>query len=436
MSISALSGPASLLPAESNPLLLDQFLAPLQPLFAGYLRGIRTGSVLNDVTFAHRGIQRVLSQSVSGRDFLQHLAEVHDTPLARSTFFDALQSGRREQLLGNLNSELVRFNTSSLPDLLGAFPALANCPVYAVDGHHVAHAVHANRHPDGDHVTANNLYLLGLHDGLLQNIGAVQGGGKRRHEMPVLREQILEWLLRQGPGRGPVPILVLDPAFIDNAFWIRMAMTSASRLRFVTRLKKNMKPMVLQVRTWDLNDTINQGVQTDEKVSFNGRDPMRLIRYLDPETGYLYEFLTTVMDLPPGLVAFLYLMRWRIEKVFDTSKNKLQEKKSWATGSVAQNIQTHLIALTHNLLVIFREKLRRDHGIQEVKIERKRQKAIEVRREAAVKVGRLLPSFHDLVPTVIQLSAQYIRVLRNGILTSRRWLDSLRSFRRAMEIYL
>jgi len=270
---------------------------------------------------------------------------------------------------------------------------------------------------------------------VLQNIGAVQGGGVRRHEMPVFREQILEWLLRQGPGRGPVPTLVADPAFIDNSFWIRMTLPRANRLRVITRLKENMKPMVLDVRTWDVKDSINQGVQTDETVSFNGRDPMRLVRYLDPETGYLYEFLTTVMDLPPGLVAFLYLMRWRIETVFDTAKNKLQEKKSWATGPVAQNIQTHLIALTHNLLVIFREKLNREHGIREVKIEKKRPKAIENRRKAAVKIGRIRPSFHDLLPTVVQMSAQYIRVLRHGLLSSRRWLDSLRSFRRAMEIY-
>ena len=104
---------------------------------------------------------------------------------------------------------------------------------------------------------------------------------------------------------------------------------------------------------------------------------MRLIQYADPETGICYQFLITDMELRPGVIAWLYLLRWRIEKVFDTSKNKLEETKAWATGEVARLIQGHFLALTHNLLVLFRGFLESDFGIREEKLEDKRSQHLE-----------------------------------------------------------
>ncbi len=40
-------------------------------------------------------------------------------------------------------------------------------------------------------------------------------------------------------------------------------------------------------------------------------------------------------------------------------------------GATAQDIRAHLVALTHNLLLLFRETLGREHGIKEEKVERK-----------------------------------------------------------------
>src|ERR1019366_6059903 len=105
---------------------------------------------------------------------------------------------------------------------------------------------------------------------------------------------------------------------------------------------------------------------------------MRLIQYADPETGICYQFLTTDMELRPGVIAWLYLLRWRIEKVFDTSKNKLEETKAWATGEVARQIQGHFLALTHNLLVLLRGFLASDFGIREEKLEDKRSRHLAI----------------------------------------------------------
>jgi len=59
---------------------------------------------------------------------------------------------------------------------------------------------------------------------------------------------------------------------------------------------------------------------------------MRRVRYCDPETEneFEFEFLTTVRDLPPGTIALLYLLRWRIGQVFDTGKNKTESSRESA----------------------------------------------------------------------------------------------------------
>ena len=80
--------------------------------------------------------------------------------------------------------------------------------------------------------------------------------------------------------------------------------------------------------------------------------------------------------------------RWRIGKVFDTGRNKLEETKGWATGEVAQDIRTHFFALTHNLLVLLRRQLEVTTGIREEKVETKRRKALKKREIKARESGR------------------------------------------------
>ena len=137
---------------------------------------------------------------------------------------------------------------------------------------------------------------------------------------------------------------------------------------------------------------------------------MRIIRYRDPESGVDYEFLTSVMDLEAGLIALLYLTRWRIEKLFDTTKNKLEETKSWAVGPVAQETRAHLVALAHNLLVLLRRELEREHGIREEKVEQKRQEQLVQRQTHARTLGRSVAAIQKFLPVAIQLTAQFIRI--------------------------
>jgi hypothetical protein len=421
---------------QGNPRLLDQVLAPAVHILDNYVRGVYRDGAFDDFRFVRLGVCRVLSQAASGRDFLQMAREILKEEVARASFFDSLHCPRRSQVLADLNTMLVRRSRSGMTDLLARFPEVRDVPVYAVDGHHIAHAVHSPSDPKGEKVSANNLYLLCLHTGLMSNLGAVQGDGRHGHEMPVFRRQVVPWLLARHPRRGKAaPIFIGDPAFVDKVFWTRMVV-DGNRARFITRTKSNMKPTIYSSYSWDAGKPINEGVLADLSVGFDGAMTMRMIRYRDPESGIEYEFLTSIMDLEPGLIAVLYLTRWRIEKLFDTTKNKLEETKSWAVGPVAQETRAHLVALTHNLLVLLRGELQRDHGIREEKVERKREAQLLQRQIRAQALGRQVAAVQKLLPVAVQLTAQFIRSLRNAILSGMRWTAALELLRTSTKGFL
>ena len=100
----------------------------------------------------------------------------------------------------------------------------------------------------------------------------------------------------------------------------------------VTRTKANLAVRQLRALDWDNKDPRNQGVISDERVWFGEPGEFRRITYQDPETGEIYEFLTTEFHLPPGLIAQLYRLRWDIEKFFDVCENLLNEKRAWGSG--------------------------------------------------------------------------------------------------------
>ena len=428
----------SILPLNSadNPRLLEQLLNPADYILDNYVRDVYRDGPLDDFRFLRLGVCRVLSQSTSGRDFIQQAREIFQEDLARSSFFDSLHSDRRRDMLGQLNAQLVRRGSRGLDDLLCGFPELQEVPVFAVDGHHIEHAVHSPSDPKGEKVSSSNLYVLCLHTGLFWNFGAVQADGRHGHEMPVFRKRLEHWLSEWPSRRGqPKPIFVGDPAYVDKAFWTQMSLRSDGA-RFITRTKANMKPTVFNRYGWDQKKAVNDGVEADLLVGFDGASMMRMVRYRDPETGTVYEFLTSVMDLEPGLIAMLYLARWRIEKVFDTTKNKLEETKSWAVGEVAQDVRAHLVALSHNLMVLLRRQLDRAHGIREEKMEQKREVRTRQRKSRAAAAGRKVAAGHKLLPAVVQLTAQFIRTLRNGILIRMRWARALELLRAATKSYL
>lgn len=432
-------------PIQSDITLQDQFLGPVFRIAEDFTRTGRECSGISDPDFIRFGVTRVLSQVQSGRDFIQHTNELFGDELARATFFKSLHSSRRSEFIEEVSWGVYCHGRGQMlyngADLLGAFPELRDRAVWAGDGHKIEHACHALKDAKGRFVPPNTIYLLCLHSSMLFSLGAIQGDGHYQHEMKAFRRAIPDFLRKEFGGDGRSrrhrhPLFVLDPGFINNHFWTQHKLIRQIGARLVIRPKSTMAPKKWEERDFDRNDPVNLGVDSDQNVTFEGNLRMRLIRFTDPETKVCYQFLTTDFDLRPGVIAWLYLMRWRIEKVFDTSKNKLEETKAWATGRVAANIQAHFLAITHNLLVLFREFLGWEHGIEEEKLKDRRAEHLKRRAENAKNQGCQLHPLHREMPLVVQMSVQFIRTLRNQIAKDVSLTESLPRFRDALAAYL
>lgn len=220
--------------------------------------------------------------------------------------------------------------------------------------------------------------------------------------------------------------MIGDPAYLDVLYWAEQKIRR--RATVITREKENMKPTVISHYAFDPQDPVNRGVEADEMAGYTYAY-LRRITYCDPATGERFTFLTTETTLRPGLVALLYFLRWKIEKVFDVTKNKLHQQKAWANGTVAAQIQAHCIALTHNLLTILLASLEAA-DIREHKVERKQAERIQARPPA-----RRIPA-QEMVRYAAQHTCQFIRLVRHYLVHKTLWRDALPRFQLRLEAYL
>lgn len=103
--------------------------------------------------------------------------------------------------------------------------------------------------------------------------------------------------------------------------------------------------------------------QTIHLTSYKSKEyqqPLRRIRYKDPDTGKRLVFLTNNFDLEAKIIANLYKARWRIESFFKILKQNLRVKKFLGTSENA--VKSHiLVALIAYLLVMI---LRAKHNVK------------------------------------------------------------------------
>ena len=422
--------------SEKLGLTADEFLDDHIGRAFDYVRSGRKCPSLPDKEFIDISLKRIFRANDSGYAFLQFLDEETGRPLHRATYFDALHCSRRadvaEEVAAAIERNLARDLEADGVDFLKEFPELDGCAVYAFDGHNMAHASHDQRSPKGKHTAVNTIYGLDLHTGLTRHFAAAANNGKKHHEWPKFREVYPSFHQEVAKNARRV-YNVVDMAYTDNQYWCDQKHRDGARL--ITRLKSSIEPTFQEPISFDRGLAVNIGVKAQYCVGLNNAGTMRVVIYVDPETGNEYSFLTTDLDLPPGLIAWLYFLRWRIEKLFDTLENKLHEPKAWASGKVAQRFQTTCMAIAHNLLFYLRHLLGRDEGITERKVEKKRQKNLRRRETAAKQAGQSLHPFLWNLP-VVQLTVQFIRCFQNHLNKPRRLMDCLGRFRKSMETYL
>lgn len=389
------------------------FFAPVLELL-GECINTRVCPAFPDEAWIQLGLQRVLHELPSGRAFLQQHAFAFPHCPSRGNYFESLKSPRRLQLAEELNQRICRRIAATLPDDLSTYPELADFDLYAGDGHWHGAAAH-DAPIEGTKYAVGHFYALDLRRHTLRHLAV--GTGKKEHDMHVLKRLDAQ-TLRQFAPTGRKVLYVWDKAGIDFAAWYRWK--HAHALYFVSLEKANMKLEVIGLPDWDRADPVNAGVQKVEWVAGGAGVLVRRIWYVEPVTGTEYVFLTSEMNLRPGLIAFLYKLRWDVEKVFDELKNKLGEQQAWASSPTAKAAQAQLICLLHNLLLIVEARLKGEGIENHAEIARK-QKTFAKAQALATAAGRIIPSPVVALQRLTQRSVKLLRWLRSSFIDRLPW---------------
>jgi len=401
----------------------DAFFQPLTGLVASSPHA-RPCPEFADEDWLRLGIQRVLERVESGRAFLQEHGPRFDYQPTRANYFVALGSERRRDLARDVNQRVLAM--APLPDRLAGIPELAKYECFALDGHWHQAATHDPRH-DGMKMAVGHFYSLDLRGHQLRHLAV--GEGWHEHDMSVL-QRLKPSGLRQAVPKGKRVLIVYDKAGIDFTFWKRCRQECA--VYFLSRVKEGMVYDWIESRVLDRRDTRNRGVSEDRVIVTREGHRMRIVCYTDPASGQSYEFLTNELDLPAGVIAELYRRRWEVEKVFDEIKNKLGEKKAWGTSLVAKAAQGQLVALTHNLLLIYETRLEREHGVSNAAEDQRRAERSALLVKAARKAGRPVSSLLTSARRVTQRSVKFVRWLRQAL---RENLAEARAVTRLTQLY-
>jgi transposase len=127
-------------------------------------------------------------------------------------------------------------------------------------------------------------------------------------------------------------LYVMDRGYIDYKSLYSIELQDSI---FVTRMKTNCA-----YRKIKTNPCNNEGsVLTDVLIELTGPqskehypEPLRKIKYQDPETKKVYEFLTNDMEREAEEVAMIYKERWEVELFFKWIKQHLRIKSFWGTS--------------------------------------------------------------------------------------------------------
>jgi hypothetical protein len=92
-------------------------------------------------------------------------------------------------------------------------------------------------------------------------------------------------------------------------------------------------------------------------------EPLRRIRFKDPETGKTLVFLSNNFTLPALTIAELYRCRWRIELFFKWIKQHLRIKAFYGTSENAVKTQIWSAISTYVLVAILKKRLGTRHSL-------------------------------------------------------------------------
>lgn len=376
----------------------------------------------SDALFIHHGIMRSIAAVDSGRHFLQNLDELYNDICPHSTYYKALHSKRRMEMIKAVEAQSYYSNSCAMSELsidyLSEFSELDGYTITISDGHFVKHAYHTKRNNKGKVYAAGFIYSMNLRNGLLKPLCVVTNGTIRNQELPVYRDHIE----RQNKNNGK-HIEIYDKAITDYSFWENQ---KKNENYMITLQKENAVSTLKEVLIFDSEDEINTGIESYE-LHQNGRSTFTVVRYRDPETGILRVFISTLpTSINPGLIAQLYFKRWTIEKSYDNSKNDMKEQKAWSGDNVSLNCQMRFMTMAYNFMRVFEESSKAQNPNLIHPSEKKYNKELERRQEKAKEKGGFVNPL-SFKRRIARITSSTIRSVQNALLSKKSYLDFVKA---------
>jgi hypothetical protein len=148
-------------------------------------------------------------------------------------------------------------------------------------------------------------------------------------------------------------IIIFDRGYLDFAWWNDI---NNSGKFFVTRTRVNQKFHLVGQHA-PCHDSSIISDELVKQISWNNEkqkygDTIRRVRYLDKESGEIYEYLTNNKELKSTEISKIYKDRWRIELFFKWIKQHLKIKTFLGTSQNAVLSQIW-VAMSYFLILSF-----------------------------------------------------------------------------------
>ena len=161
----------------------------------------------------------------------------------------------------------------------------------------------------------------------------------------------------------PGAIYVMDRAYVD---FVRLHRLHLAGAFFVTRAKSNLDAH----RIYSAKTDRRLGIICDQTIGLDGfytqqdyPEPLRRIRFKDPETGKTLVFLTNNFTLPAATICALYKSRWQVELFFKWVKQHLRIQRFYGTSENAVKSQIWIAVSVYVLVAIIKKRLNLDASL-------------------------------------------------------------------------
>lgn len=206
---------------------------------------------------------------------------------------------------------------------------------------------------------AFKLHTLLDHSGYLPSFMVLTDG--KPHDITVVKNESFGF-----PSLSPDSILLIDRAYIDYKWLYSL---NKRKLFFVMKVKSNMQYVVIGQQ----DVPKNRGIVSDCRIRLTGQesqenypDTLRLVTYVDQETGKMHQFFTNNFKLAARTIADLYKSRWNIEIFFKWIKQNLKIKSFLGTSKNAVMTQIWAAMIYYLLLSFIKFQTKCRHSLHEL----------------------------------------------------------------------